>query len=239
MGRLTHTVAQLNEAIRRVFSNWADVSETTAKKEDVRKGKMFVGADKTLQEGTLEASEPVAGDGFPILVYTESEMWEILANATENDAGKIYKYLGATGSFQSGEHYIISDGGGADGHYLEIVGARWYCSDDGVDTSNYIKLKIDTAPTNENDYDVIAEPLFKKDPVITGKTKWNGARKVYIWSFGTYQNKSEYLARYWLDDDFVSENAPKAPEGYANAAELVITKSTTLNINPFWNNGPI
>ena len=51
--RLTHTAAQLDRAISKVLSDYADVSETTATAGDVLAGKVFVASDKTQTVGTL------------------------------------------------------------------------------------------------------------------------------------------------------------------------------------------
>lgn len=50
---LTHSGAQLDAAITKVETDYADVSGVTATAADVLTGKKFVGANKTLTDGTL------------------------------------------------------------------------------------------------------------------------------------------------------------------------------------------
>lgn len=53
MPKLTHTGAQLDEAIRKVLTNYADVSGVTASAGDVRSSKKIVTANKTLVSGSM------------------------------------------------------------------------------------------------------------------------------------------------------------------------------------------
>lgn len=54
MAQLSYTGLQLDQAIRKVRTDYADVSGVTATAEDVLQGKTFVGANKLLIVGTLE-----------------------------------------------------------------------------------------------------------------------------------------------------------------------------------------
>lgn len=106
MGKLSYTVAQLNEAISKVFSGFADVSGVTAQASDVLAGKTFVGSNRALTTGTLTQQ----GSGFPIEISSEAEMNNVLSNATSSDVGKIYKYTGSTTStYTSNQLYVISN----------------------------------------------------------------------------------------------------------------------------------
>lgn len=106
MGKLRYTVAQLNEAIKRVlFGSWADVSGVTATPDDVREGKKFVASDKILKDGTANFTSE---SGMPIEVKTESEMNDILNRATQSDVGKIYLYTGTTTNvYKNNELYVL------------------------------------------------------------------------------------------------------------------------------------
>lgn len=44
---------------------------------------------------------------LPIEVATESDMLDIIINATTDDVGAVYKYTGTTGMYESGALYII------------------------------------------------------------------------------------------------------------------------------------
>ena len=47
---------------------------------------------------------------FPIEVSTVTEMNAILSNATSNDIGAVYRYIGeTTNAYQNGELYIIAE----------------------------------------------------------------------------------------------------------------------------------
>lgn len=107
MGKLSYTVAQLNEAIRRVFGAWADVSAVTATPEDVAQGKKFVTSDKILKEGTAIFNGGTSGK--PIEISTADGMDTVLSQAASADVGKIYKYTGTTTStYKNNDLYIIT-----------------------------------------------------------------------------------------------------------------------------------
>lgn len=57
---LSHSGAELDAAITKVETDYADVSGVTATAADVLTGKKFVGADKTLTDGTLVVPTPPA-----------------------------------------------------------------------------------------------------------------------------------------------------------------------------------
>lgn len=88
--QLTHTGEQLDEAIRKVRSSYADVSETTATESTVRVGRKFVKADKTLATGTMPdatvtASAAISGSAVGDSVSTYPIT--IIPKATLNRAG--------------------------------------------------------------------------------------------------------------------------------------------------------
>lgn len=55
----------------------------------------------------IPASEVVLDSPLPIEVSTEFEMNAIIANATNNSVGAVYKYTGETGTYENGALYIV------------------------------------------------------------------------------------------------------------------------------------
>ena len=90
--QLTHTGAQLDAAIQKVRSDYADVSGTTALPSDVAEGKIFISANKVETEGTMhEVSLEVEADvNSSFLSDTESNYPVVIQpKATPSGAGHI------------------------------------------------------------------------------------------------------------------------------------------------------
>ena len=70
--QLTHTGAQLDSAIRKCKSGYADVSQTTATQADVRLGKKYVNSHRNLVEGTMPDAVvvPEASLTSPLVIDT-------------------------------------------------------------------------------------------------------------------------------------------------------------------------
>lgn len=72
-----------------------DLTQDTATEEDVAKGKTFHKADGSVGVGTASGGASCTS-GTPIVVETATEMDEILANATDDNIGIFYRYIGET-----------------------------------------------------------------------------------------------------------------------------------------------
>ena len=107
MGVLLYTVSQLNDAIRKVQSSYADVSQVTATASDVKKGKTFVDSTKSLKTGTMEGDARI--NGTPLKTSSAEQLDALMSNAEYSDNGKIYLYEGVTTEKSTqGEYYIIN-----------------------------------------------------------------------------------------------------------------------------------
>lgn len=110
MGVLLYTVSQLNDAIRKVQSSYADVSQVTATESDVKKGKIFVDSTKSLKTGTMEGDARI--NGTPLKTSSAEQLDAILNKAEYADNGKIYLYEGeTTEKYTNGEYYIVNVAG--------------------------------------------------------------------------------------------------------------------------------
>ena len=83
MGVLLYTVSQLNDAIRKVQSSYADVSQVTATESDVKKGKIFVDSTKSLKTGTMEGDARI--NGTPLKTSSAEQLDAILNKAEYAD----------------------------------------------------------------------------------------------------------------------------------------------------------
>ena len=86
-----------------------DFSGVTVHPEFVVKGKQYHNEKGELETGTLTSYGDVgSSDGKPVVVESEWEMDEILANATDEDVGSFYVYKGVTTEkYASGAVYTI------------------------------------------------------------------------------------------------------------------------------------
>lgn len=68
-------------------------------------------ANNTELRGILTTvNEGGTRSAFPLEISTESEMNEILANATASSVGSIYKFTGTGNTYEYGSLYIIQKG---------------------------------------------------------------------------------------------------------------------------------
>lgn len=127
MAQLSYTGEQLDQAIRKVINDYADVSGVTAIASDVMAGKWFVGANKVLTEGTGTGGGGARLNAGTIslvgttLSFTDgnngsfSQNWDVYVNGTKKvsvpkstTTCNIASYIGA-GSYTI---YVIVTGTG-------------------------------------------------------------------------------------------------------------------------------
>lgn len=93
MAKLIFTGTQIDEAIRKVKSGYADVSKVTANGSDVRTGKTIVDANKVEQEGTLNDATVSANATIITKTYLSNDSSDypvtFTPTATVNQAGVI------------------------------------------------------------------------------------------------------------------------------------------------------
>lgn len=56
----------------------------------------------------VDVESGAGGNGMPIMVYSETEMTALLSSA---QIGSIYKYMGATGTYENGALYVVAEEG--------------------------------------------------------------------------------------------------------------------------------
>lgn len=105
MGRLTHTGAQLDAAIRKVRANYADVSEVDATAAEVRQGRKFVDAAKvtitgTMPDATVTPAASVSGtvigndqSDYPVTVTPSASVGTAGYCASVPDGTAVTKYV--------------------------------------------------------------------------------------------------------------------------------------------------
>ena len=72
--------------------------------------RMPEGIDEVYTKSFIEGLESAKDSPLPIEVDTEAEMTSILANATGQSIGEIYKYTGpTTGTYENDALYIVSE----------------------------------------------------------------------------------------------------------------------------------
>lgn len=72
--------------------------------------KLFIDEVKPALNRHSGSGGAAVSDGTPITVSTETEMDNILANATASDMSKIYRYTGVTGKYEQNAYYILEEG---------------------------------------------------------------------------------------------------------------------------------
>lgn len=105
--KLNYTVAELNEAIKRFKSSYANVGGVTSTPSDVRRGKAFVDSSKSLKLGEMDNGAKIHGD--PLVISDPLQLAAILNTSDESENGKIYRYDGeTTAEYINGEFYVVT-----------------------------------------------------------------------------------------------------------------------------------
>lgn len=149
--QLTHSGEQLDEAIRKVRSSYADVSQTTATEATVRIGRKFVKADKTLATGTMPdstvtASAAVSGSvlgdassGYPVTIVPKATLSQAGYVANGHTAPAVTKYvqtqsvtLSANGSYSPSSGKLISS------VFVQVPQAQLYAPQTSLSGDNLV-----------------------------------------------------------------------------------------------------
>ena len=92
------TIGTVKEKITKLIRK---ANDTTGKSDtDLTSGVNSLIAGYGNSSGTIDSPKPIE-------ISSESDMLDIIINATADDVGAVYKYTGTTGIYENGALYII------------------------------------------------------------------------------------------------------------------------------------